>query len=167
MRMYLQDELSSDELLLQKMQIAQHNESERAQKIKITNKATHRASLSTVEQSGDENDSFTTTATAKPNKPIRENPLFAKIEESNTAIRELAGQVASLVQTVQCGRQNSDVSQTKAPANVFKRPKRQCVVCQQDKKDCNHCFRCGSDTHWAKGCRVRGRQEPSENSRRL
>ncbi|KAK0150696.1 hypothetical protein N1851_008208 [Merluccius polli] len=65
MRRYLQDELSSDELLLQKMQITQHNESERAQ-----NKATHRASLSTVEQSGDENDSFTTTATAKPNKPI-------------------------------------------------------------------------------------------------
>lgn len=166
MRMYLQDELSSDELLLQKMQIAQHNEGERVQKIKVTNKATHRASLSTVGQSGDDNDSFT-TVTAKPNKPSRENPLFAKIEESNTAIRELTGQVASLVQTVQCGRQNSDVSQIKAPANVFKRPKRQCVACQQDKKDCNHCFKCGSDTHWAKGCRVGGRRKSSENSQRL
>ncbi len=167
MRIYLQDERSSDELLLQKMQIAQHNENERVQKIKVTNKATHRASLSTVEQGGDENDSFTTTVSAKANKPVRENPLFAKIEASNTAIRELTGQVASLVQTVQSGRQNSGVNQTKAPANTFRRPKRQCEACQQDKRDCNHCFKCGSDTHWAKGCRVGGRQKPLENSQRL
>lgn len=81
------------------MQIAQYNENERIQKIKVTNKATHRASLNTVEQSGDENDSLTTTVTAKPNKTIRENHLFTKIEDSNSATRE---QVASLEQTVQC-----------------------------------------------------------------
>lgn len=79
------------------MQIAQYNENERAQKIKATNKVTHRASLSTVEGSGDESDPLTTAVAAKPKKPIRENPLFTKIEESNTAIRELTGQVASLV----------------------------------------------------------------------
>lgn len=41
MKIYLQDEDSSDELLLQKMQSAQYNESERAQNLKATNKATH------------------------------------------------------------------------------------------------------------------------------
>lgn len=117
-------------------------------------------------QGGDENDSFTTTVTAKPSEPIRENPLLAKIEESKTAIRELTDQVASLVQTVQGGRQNSGVNQTKAPANTFKKPKRQCVACQKDEKDCHHCFWCGSDTHWPKGCRVGGRQKLSENSQR-
>lgn len=170
MRMYLQDELSGDELLLQKMQIAQHNENERLQKSKVTSKATHRASLNTVEQSGDENDSLMTPVTAKPNKPIRENPLFTKIEESNLAIRELTGQVASLVQTVQClphERQNTKVNQAKPPTNAFKRPKRKCVACYQDKKDCNHCFKCGGDTHWAKGCRAVGRQKPSGNAQRL
>lgn len=161
MRMYLQNEHNSDELLLQKMQIAQYNENERAQKVKTTSKATHRASLSAVERSGDENDPVTTTVTAKPNKPIKENSLFVKMEESNLAIRELTGQVASLMQTVQRDRKTFD--QTKAPANDFRRPKRQCVACQQDKKDCNHCFKCGSDTHWARGCRVGGRQKPSEN----
>ena len=84
MRMYLQDEHSSDELLLQKMQIAQYNENERAQKVKATNKVTHRASLSTVERGGDENDPETTTVSAKPNKPIKENSLFVKMEESNS-----------------------------------------------------------------------------------
>lgn len=159
MRMYLQDENSSDELLLQKMQIAQYNENERAQKIKGTNKVTHRASLSTVERDDDENDQLEITVAAKPTKPIKENPLFTKMEESNTAIRELTGQVASLVQTVQREKKTVDDDQTKAPPTAFKRPKRRCVACQQDKKDCNHCFKCGSDTHWARGCRVGGRQK--------
>ena len=167
MRIYLQDENSSDELLLQKMQVAQYNENERAQKIKATNKATHRASLNSVERSGDENDFLTTPVLAKPSKPTKENPLFAKMEESNTAIRELAGQVASLVQTVQRERRTGDDNQVKEPANVFRRPKRRCVACQQDKNDCNHCFKCGSETHWAKGCRVGERQKPPGNGQRL
>lgn len=167
MRIYLQDGNSSDELLLQKMQIAQFYENERAQKIKATNKATHKASLSTVERSEDENDPLTTPVSAKANKPIKDNSLFTKMEESNTAIRELTGQVASLVQTVQRGRNTVDDGHTKAPADAFKRPRRQCVACQQDKKDCNHCFKCGSDTHWARGCRVGERQKPSGNYQRL
>lgn len=162
MRMHLQDE-NSDELLLQKMQIAQYNENERAQKIKASNKVTHRANLSTVEMSSGDSNPVTTTVAAKPNKPIKENPLFTKIEESNTAIRELTGQVALLVQTVQLGRKTVGGNQTKAPANAFKRPRRQCVACQQDKKDCNHCFNCGSDTHWARGCKAGGRQKTSIN----
>lgn len=167
MRIYLQDENSSDELLLQKMQTAQYNENERAQKIKGAVKATHRASLNSVEKNGDGTDTLSTTIPAKPSKQTKENPLFTKIEESNTAIRELTGQVASLVQTVQRSRQTDDNNQPKIPANAFRRPKRRCVVCQQDNSDCNHCFKCGSDTHWAKGCRVGGRQNHSGNGRRL
>ena len=91
--------MSSDELLLQKMQIAQYNDNERAQKIKASNKVTRRANLSTVEMSSEDSDPLSTTAVAKPNKPIKENSLFTKMEESNTAIRELTGQVASLLQT--------------------------------------------------------------------
>lgn len=68
MRTYLQCESCSDELLLQKMQI----ENERIQKMKVVNKVTHRTSLNTVGQDGEENDSVTTTVTAKPNKPTRE-----------------------------------------------------------------------------------------------
>lgn len=67
-RMYLRDDSSSDELLLQKMQIVLYSENERAQKIETTTKATHRASLSTVERSGDENDPLTTTVSAKPDR---------------------------------------------------------------------------------------------------
>lgn len=81
--MYLQDENSSDELLLQKMQIAQYNEGERAQKIKATNKLTHRASVKLVETSEDGSTPLTTPPSAKPNKLTKENPLFTKIEESN------------------------------------------------------------------------------------
>lgn len=167
MRMYLQDENSSDELLLQKMQVAQYNENERAQKVKVTNKATHRASLNSVERGEDENDPLTTTVPVKPNKSTKENPLFKKMEESNTAIRELTGQVASLVQTVQRERKTVDGNQTKAPATAFKRPRRRCASCQQDDKDCDHCFKCGSETHWAKGCRVVERQKQSGNGQRL
>lgn len=60
MRMHLLDENSSGEL--QKMQIAQYNEIELAQKIKATNKLTHRASVKLVETSEDE----TTPPTTPP-----------------------------------------------------------------------------------------------------
>ncbi len=166
MRMYLQDENNSDELLLQKMQISQYNENERAQKIKASDKATHRESLNSAERSGDKNDPLTAIVSAKPTKPTKENPLFTKIEESNTAIRELTGQVASIVQTVQCERKTDD-NQTRAPVNAFKRPRRRCVACQKNKKDCNYCFKCGRETHWAKGCRAGERQKPSGNWQRL
>lgn len=157
MRAYLQDVGRSDESLLQKMQIAQHNESERAQKIKITNKTSYRAGLNLVEQSEGENNPPTIPAQPKPGKSVKENSLFTKIEESNIAIRELSGQVASLLHTVQHG------VQARVNAAVLKRPKRRCVACQQTQSDCNHCFKCGSETHWAKGCRVGGTPKQSGN----
>lgn len=167
MRMYLQDENSSDELLLQKMQIAQYNEIERAHKIKATNKLTHRASVKLVGTSEDETTPLTFAPSAKPNKLTKENPLFTKIEESNTAIRELTGQVALLVQSAQHERKTTGDNQTKQAANVFKRPKRRCAACQQNETDCNHCFKCGSDTHWAKGCRAEGKPKLQGNWQRL
>lgn len=106
MRAYLQDENSSNELLLQKMQIAQYNESERVQKIKTTHRSTLRKGLNVIEQDGDLNDTCITPAPAKPSKPVKENSLFSKIEAINTVIRELTGQVASLVQTVQCDKKS-------------------------------------------------------------
>lgn len=99
MRMYLQNENCNDELLLQKMQIAQHDENERAQKIKATNKVIHKSHLKVVAASEEGANYLTTSSSDKPIKPTKENPLFTKIEESNTAIRELTGQVALLVQS--------------------------------------------------------------------
>lgn len=167
MRMYLQNENSSDELLLQKMQIAQHNENERAQKIKATNKVIHKARLKVVEASEEEANHLSASSSAKPTKPTKENPLFTKLEESNTAIRELTGQVALLVQSSQYERKTTDGHPPKQAPNVFKRPKRRCVACQQDGIDSNHCFKCGSDTQWAKGCRVGEKQKPRGNGQRL
>ena len=158
MRMYLQDENSTDELLLQKMQIAEYNESERALKTKA-NRSTLRAGLNVVEQAEALNDPCISQPVAKPNKPTKDNSLFTKIEESNTAIRELTGLVALLVQTVQRDKRNDSDKQ-------IKRQRRQCTACQQENKDCDHCFKCGSDSYWAKGCKVGGSQKPG-NWRRL
>lgn len=84
MRMYLQDEHINDELLKQRMQIAQYNENEMVHMIKTSKKCSHWATLSLVEDSGDDNDPLTTTVAAKPNKPIKENPLFASWKSSNS-----------------------------------------------------------------------------------
>lgn len=165
MRMYLQDENSTDELLLQKMQIAQYNESERALKAKA-NRSTFRAGLNAVEQAEALDDPHINQPVAKPNKLTKDNSLFTKIEESNAAIRELTGQVASLVQTVHRDKRNDSDEQTKTFKKSTPRQGRQCIVCQQENKDCNHCFKCGSDSHWAKGCRV-GRSQKQGNGRRL
>lgn len=164
MRIYLQDQNSSDELLLMKMQTAQYNESERALKTKA-NKSTFRAGLNVVEQTDTVNDSCISQPVAKPNKPAKDNSLFSKLEESNSAIRELTGQVASLVQTVQRDIKHDGNKSTKTYKKPTQRQKRQCFACQQENKDCNHCFKCGSDSHWAKGCRVRGNQKQGNQQR--
>lgn len=161
----MQDENSTDELLLQKMQIAQYNESERALKAKA-NRSTFRAGLNAVEQAEALDDPHINQPVAKPNKLTKDNSLFTKIEESNAAIRELTGQVASLVQTVHRDKRNDSDEQTKTFKKSTPRQRRQCIVCQQENKDCNHCFKCGSDSHWAKGCRV-GRSQKQGNGRRL
>lgn len=165
MRMYLQDENSSDELLLLKMQSAQYSESERALKTKA-NKSTSRAGLNVVEQFETQDDPCVSQPVAKQNKPAKDNSLFSKIEESNTAIRELTGQVASLVQTVQRDIKKESDKQTKTYEKSTQRQKRQCTTCQEENQDCNHCFKCGSDSHWAKGCRV-GRSLKQGNRQKL
>lgn len=130
MKMYLQNENSCYELLLQKMQIAQHNENEQAQKIKAINKVIHKARLKVVEASEEETSHLTASSSAQPTKPAKSNPLFTKLRESNTAIRELTGQVALPAQTAQYERKTTHDHPTKHAANVFKRPKRHCVPCQ-------------------------------------
>lgn len=157
MRVYLQDENCSDELLLMKMQTAQYNESERALKAKAHR--SFRTGLNVVEQNVALTDPRTNQPDTKPAKTLKDNSLFAKIEESNSAIRELTGQVASLVQTVQRDRSGDSDRQARVYRKSAQRPKRQCSACQQENRDCDHCFKCGSDSHWAKGCKVRGAQK--------
>lgn len=67
------------------MQIAQYNENEQAQKSKVTSKIDHRARLKLVEANEEETNPLINSPTAKPTKPAKENPIVAKIEESNNA----------------------------------------------------------------------------------
>lgn len=81
-------------------------------------------------------------------KQVRENNLVSKLEESKSAIKRLTCQVVSLAHAVQCNRMTIDRPHAKPVTSENRRLKIQCNRCQQDKvPDCNHCFKCGSDTH--------------------
>ena len=168
MRFPLQNVDSSDELLLEKMQIAQYNENERNQKTKAMNRTLHRTNVNAVETDDSGDIPQAEPVTVKATKPTKDNSLFAKIEESSVAIKELTCQVASLVQTVQRERATETSPQRRSANSGYRRPNRRCQTCQQQNvPNCNHCWKCGSDSHFALGCRAGNAQRGSGNGQRL
>lgn len=67
---------------------------------------------------------------------------------------ELKGHVLKLTQSFQ---NNQDKGQNKQPVpseKPMKKMKKKCDVCTQNEQEkCNHCFKCGSEEHFARGCR--------------
>ena len=133
------------------------------------NRTLHRTNVNAIETDDSGDTPQAEPVPVKPTKPAKDNSLFAKIEESSVAIKELTCQVASLVQTVQRDRANETSPHRKSANSGYRRPNRRCQACQQQNvPNCNHCWKCGSDTHFALGCRAGGNaQRGSGNGQRL
>lgn len=133
MRVHHQNINTSEELLLEKMLIAQGNESERRmQKARISHKFT--PTRVNAVQSEDNGDSRKECAQAEPSqttvrKQNKYNPLLSKIDASHEATKELTCQVASLVQSVQ-GQGDRSVrnhsNRKPSPTNRKKRKSKSC-----------------------------------------
>ena len=94
----------------------------------------------------------------KAEPPKKGNPLMQEVQSTSADILVLKAQVAEIRDVLLKG-QNS-ASQAR-PTN--QRP-RGCKTCRDNGQGetCHHCFRCGSEEHYARGCRLNRRGPRSD-----
>lgn len=138
-RPFLKDPNVSDEVLMQQMSMATSAEKERDKKLR-NNSKTKPPALSVSAVSSD--DSPNGKEENKKNTP--QNDLL-------TAISAIKSEVEALKSEVRKKSTDQSVPHGKWPER--RRPPL-CSSCLENKKEyCNHCFKCGSDSHFARGCR--------------
>lgn len=136
LRPYLQDKTVTDEVLIQQVSVAAAAESERNKKLKSQSKYR----VPTV---------ATVTEEVKKQTTLKQ----PKQDDLLVAINAIRGEVKAL---------KEEMYRPKGGNKEEKRGPRICQNCKEEKKkSCNHCFKCGSDSHFARGCRSQG------NERRL
>ena len=125
------------------MSVAASAEKERDKKLKNNSKSkSPAASVASVSDSSKEK--------KVPKESLPQSGFLAAINAIKSEVEALRGEVRKRDST-------NSISSGKGP----RRPPL-CSGCFEKKKEyCNHCFRCGSDSHFASGCRK------SLNGRRL
>lgn len=141
-RPFLKDPSVTDEVLIQQMSVAASAEKERDKKLKNNSKSKSPASVASVSDSSKEK--------KVPKESPPQNDFLAAINAIKSEVEALRGEVRKRDST-------NSISSGRGP----RRPPL-CSGCFENKKEyCNHCFKCGSDSHFARGCRK------SLNERRL
>ncbi len=139
LRPYLDEPKTSDELLFEKINVFSSLEEERRQKL-TQNKATSVYEVCEVRD--------------KQITPPKPGLLMTEIAELKAGIAELSslkGQVAALQESFQKTPQQQPSRFDTSSSRV----RRGCHKCQEagTGHDCDHCFKCGSSEHFARGCR--------------
>ena len=105
---------------------------------------------------------------AEPEETERKNNFGATSQKSAPKVNQVeAENVRESVSPFRkpVAKRNRNTT-TYKPATRF-RKRRVCGACQEENKDfCDHCFICGSSSHFARGCRT-GVTSNQENRRRL
>ena len=137
-RPFLKDPNVTDEVLMQRMSMATSAEKERDKKLKNNS----RSKPPTVSVSAVSDASSKDKQESKKCTP--QNDLLAAITAIKSEVEALKGEVR---------KQSSDQSVPHRKGPERRRPP-MCSSCLENKKEyCNHCFKCGSDSHFARGCR--------------
>ena len=136
LRQHLEDPDLTDESLFEKLNACSSIEAERRKKLHLGKSAT----ASSVQASSDK---------ASPKQGL----LLTEISSLKSGIADLSAlkdQVAALQASL-----NDSTRRAPTSAGPRTRVKRGCRDCQQHNRGetCDHCFRCGSTEHFARGCR--------------
>ena len=137
-RPFLKDPNVTDEVLMQQMSMATSAEKERDRKLRDNNKLKPPAlSVSAVSE-----DSPKDKTESKKSTP--QNDFLPAISAIKSEVEALKGEIR---------KKNNDQSVPPGKGLERRRPP-MCSSCFESKKEyCNHCFKCGSDSHFARGCR--------------
>ena len=141
-RPFLKDSNVTDEVLMQQMGVAVSAEKERDKKLRGNKPKSTLATVASVSDPSNEKKS--------KQEPLHQSDLMAAINAIKSEVEALKGEV-----------RRKDVDKTGSGLERRRPPR--CSSCVEKKEEyCNHCFKCGSDSHFARGCRksLNGRRLP-------
>jgi len=157
LRPYLEMDGVTDEVLMEKVNVAVSAEAERFNKMNVSKKA---VKVHQVTQNSHREGEGQSGVNAVANKNEKPNKLFATLEAVQADLAYLKGVVNQSRPRLDHNESNS-AGQSQFRSSRF----RLCRDCEEKGMDrCNHCYKCGSTTHFARGCRA---ERESENARRL
>ena len=141
-RPFLKDPNVADEVLMQQMGVAVSAEKERGKKLRGNKPRSPLATVALVSDSSNEKKS--------KQEPSQQSNLMAATNAIKSEVEALKGEV-----------RRKDVDKTGSGLERNRPPR--CSSCVGKKEEyCNHCFKCGSESHFARGCRksLNGRRLP-------
>ena len=140
MRRFLQSPNVSDETLMREINIAMTAENERLAKLGARKRVTKPSQIAVA------------ATEVSTGKPAAQETKKGKQDVLIASLQEVRADVASLKQAMTTTRAENE-SGLKRPT----RPPSTCDACvSNDTRDkCTHCFVCGSDEHFARGCKKR------------
>ena len=162
LRPFLQKVGVTDEELMEQINVVVSEESERKGKLGATNHKNIR--VNSLEVDGEQVEPGGQTQSKKPGskkeaKSDRPDRLMVTLEAVQSDIAVLKEAMAS-----QNTREKERVQQRQPFENQWRRV---CPACQTTNQEfCDHCFRCGSSDHFARGCRRGAASIPNQGNRR-
>ena len=122
----------ADEVLMQQMGVAVSAEKERDKKLRGNKPRSPLATVASVSDPSNEKKS--------KQEPLQKSDLMAAINAIKSEVEALKGEV-----------RRKDVD--KIGRGLERRRPLRCSSCVEKKEEyCNHCFQCGTDSHFARGC---------------
>ncbi|KAK6472741.1 hypothetical protein HHUSO_G27324 [Huso huso] len=164
MKVYLQDNSVTDEVLLEQLNIACSNDAERQRKLRSTSYK----SVKVNALHSDDNQ-----ASKQPESKKQDtSALLAELNELKnevSSLKELKVEIASIRQTLYSSNHGTTVRPNGPPVavEILRGPwRRGCASCQDKGQayNCSHCFHCGNDEHYMSGCRKRNGKPPPMDS---
>ena len=141
-RPFLKDPNVAYEVSMQQMGVAVSAEKERGKKLRGNKPRSPLATVASVSDPSNEKKS--------KQEPSQQSDLMAAINAIKSEVEALKGEV-----------RRKDVDKTGSGLERRRPPR--CSSCVEKKEEyCNHCFKCGSESHFARGCRksLNGRRLP-------
>ena len=130
---FLKDPNVADEVLMQQMGVAVSAEKERDKKLRGNKPRSPLATVASVSDPSNEKKS--------KQEPSQQSDLMAAINAIKSEVEALKGEV-----------RRKDVD--KIGRGLERRRPPRCSSCVEKKEEyCNHCFKCGSGSHFTRGCR--------------
>lgn len=154
LRSYLKEPKVSDEELIKQVNTAVSAENERARKLRSQN----RNKSAQVAQVGKERGVAQQESATEKKENQSKDELLVTLQAIKSEVAQLKNKWrVSNQDTEQTHSQVEEAPTQEQPDNRRNRDRKsppRCSSCQENKKDrCSHCFLCGSDNHYAIGCR--------------
>ena len=155
LRPFLQPPDITDELLIEQMNIIVSTETERQKKFGKATQARQRK-INNVQA--------VKSSSADVGEPIEQDLLNQVVKEKKgpkqgelvSALKTVKAELAELRETLTNQQAKAKEQETGYKENQAGRRGRLCTKCQEAKElNCDHCFRCGSSDHFARGCKKR------------